>query len=65
MTRAVRDAERVLIIGASLAGTLAAISLAQAGVRVTLIDTAREQQIELGTSYPFGPLGQGECLVSN
>ena len=38
MTRAVRDAERVLIIGASLAGTMAAISLAQAGVRVTLID---------------------------
>jgi len=38
MTRAVRDAERVLIIGASLAGTLAALSLAQAGVRVTLID---------------------------
>jgi flavin-dependent dehydrogenase len=38
MTSAVHDAERVLIIGASLAGTMAALSLVQAGVRVTLID---------------------------
>jgi len=28
-------------------------------MRVTLIDTNREQQIELGTDYPYGPLAQG------
>lgn len=38
MTSCARDPERVIIVGASLAGTMAAISLARAGVRVTLID---------------------------
>ena len=30
-----------------------------------LMDTNRELQIGLGVDYPFGPLGAGECVISN
>ena len=29
-----------------------------------LMDTDLERKIGLGTSYPFGPLGEGECVIS-
>ena len=29
------------------------------------MDTAREKEINIGTSYKFDPLGYGECLVNN
>lgn len=35
------------------------------GGRITLIETEREKQIELGTQYPFAPLKTGECNVPN
>lgn len=28
-----------------------------------LIDTELERKIELGTRYPFKPLGRGECMM--
>jgi len=30
-----------------------------------LIDTKREKQINLGTSYPFGTLPAGACLLTS
>ena len=32
-------------------------------IYLMLIDTEREREIELGRGYPFGKLGEGECLV--
>jgi hypothetical protein len=32
---------------------------------IMLIDTQREKEIKLGTTYPFGPLSAGQCLVSS
>ena len=32
-------------------------------IYLMLIDTEREKDIELGRSYPFGKLSEGECLV--
>ena len=29
---------------------------------LTLIDTALEREMSLGTTYPFDPLSEGECL---
>ena len=34
-------------------------------MRVTLINTDREKEIELGVNYPYGPLKQGECLLAS
>lgn len=31
---------------------------------IMLIDTQREKEIKLGTTYPFQPLSAGQCLVS-
>jgi hypothetical protein len=30
---------------------------------VMLIDTEREKEIEIGVTYPYPPLGPGECLI--
>ena len=29
-----------------------------------LLDTVREKEIGVGDGYPFGPLGPGECIIS-
>jgi hypothetical protein len=28
-----------------------------------LIETEREKEIEIGVTYPYPPLGPGECLI--
>jgi hypothetical protein len=33
-------------------------------VTVTLIDTEREKEINLGAEWPYKPLGVGECIVN-
>ena len=33
--------------------------------RLMLMNTALEKQIGLGPDYPFEPLGQSECILSN
>ena len=30
-----------------------------------LIETEREKQIEIGVTYPYPPLGPGECYIPN
>ena len=40
------------------------VTLGFKNARLAVIDTDREKEIGLGTQYPYGPLGSGECIIS-